>query len=386
MGFYGHKTNGYKTSLDIKITYTDQHAMEQDVNNATIAIGDYVLVNSDKTVWQKTYVEASKKFQYIKLADVDNIVPTFDLIVDAPGDEPSAPKFGPQSTNVHYKLHVQPSWGFRVAEVKEGELSDVKTADGKHLDIYFNNNGFDPKASQSKDNSRENYIKIESAQSGTIYGKDDNNPGEAADDIKEIKISLPAIGNAVSEVYDLIYGSNRDNQQPSMQGYIDFFTNLPQNQIPVASNDKTIIGVDVGTLPLTGLNLEEEIKDEDINIAATDSINTAFVKVTKQFANTDTSIQGVITEFTDEIAATNSRIDKQANWDQEDVNADDYIKNKPDLIVKTTKFTYEKNDNIKFDHFGDNKSEDFDLQALYVKVWNLEKRIQELEANNNSNI
>jgi hypothetical protein len=186
--------------------------MNEDINNETIAIGDCVLVASDNTVWQKTYIEASKEFKYVMLADVNNIIPTFDLIVDAPEEAPLSPYFDSNSTNVHYKMHIQPSWGLRVAEAQAEEGSDLTDSDNNRLAIYFNSNGFKSDVPNSKDNDRENYIKIESAQSGNIYGKDDNNPGAAADDIKEIKISLPAIGNAVSEVYDLIHGINRDNE------------------------------------------------------------------------------------------------------------------------------------------------------------------------------
>lgn len=384
MSFYGNITSNNKTQFKFEKKYATEDVMNTAAAGDGVFVGGYVLVENNSTVWQKIQT-ADSQFKYVMIAELNSVVPTFDLIVDAPGEAPINPQFAPESTNVHYKLHVQPSWGLRVAEATDEEGSDVLD-NNKRLAIYFNNNGFNPDSKDSQDNNRENYIKIESAQSGNIYGKDDNNPGSAADDIKEIKISLPAIGNAVSEVYDLIHGINRDNAQPSMQGYINFFTNLPQNQIPIASDDKTIIGVDVGTLPLTGLNLEEEIKDEDINIAATDSINTAFVKVTKQFTNTDMSIQGAITELTDKITTTNNRIDKQANWNQEDSAADDYIKNKPnftDFVTKATEFTYGKNDNIQFKEFKDDETEDFNIQALYAKVWKLEKRIRDLEMQNN---
>jgi hypothetical protein len=58
------------------------------------------------------------------IAELNSVVPTFDLAVDAPTMTPIAPHFDTDSTNVYYKLHVQPQWGFRVAEANPNEKSD----------------------------------------------------------------------------------------------------------------------------------------------------------------------------------------------------------------------------------------------------------------------
>jgi hypothetical protein len=49
------------------------------------------------------------------IAELNSVVPTFDLTVDAPTMTPIVPHFDADSTNVNYKLHVQPQWGFKVA-------------------------------------------------------------------------------------------------------------------------------------------------------------------------------------------------------------------------------------------------------------------------------
>lgn len=66
----------------------------------------------DSTVWQKTYVDGEPK--YVMIAELNSVVPILDVTADAPTLAPMMPHFDKDSTNVYYKLHMQPSWGFRV--------------------------------------------------------------------------------------------------------------------------------------------------------------------------------------------------------------------------------------------------------------------------------
>lgn len=66
----------------------------------------------DSTVWQKVYKEGQDK--YVMVAELNTIVPTFDIEADAPKMVPLTPHFDADSTNVYYKLHWSPSWGLRV--------------------------------------------------------------------------------------------------------------------------------------------------------------------------------------------------------------------------------------------------------------------------------
>lgn len=77
-----------------------------DVNNYNAARG------YDSTVWQKTY--ASGKPKYVMIAELNSVVPILDVSADAPTLAPVMPHFDKDSTNIYYKLHMQPSWGFRV--------------------------------------------------------------------------------------------------------------------------------------------------------------------------------------------------------------------------------------------------------------------------------
>ena len=69
----------------------------------------------DSTVWQKTYQNNTDK--YVMVAELNTVVPTFDITADAPRMVPLTPHFGADSSNVYYKLHWSPSWGFRVKAV-----------------------------------------------------------------------------------------------------------------------------------------------------------------------------------------------------------------------------------------------------------------------------
>lgn len=66
----------------------------------------------DSTVWQKTYLDGKEK--YVMIAELNTVVPTFDISADAPTEMPITPHFDTDSTNVYYKLHWQPQWGFRI--------------------------------------------------------------------------------------------------------------------------------------------------------------------------------------------------------------------------------------------------------------------------------
>jgi hypothetical protein len=42
------------------------------------------------------------------VAELNSVVPTFDISVDAPTAVPLKPHFDTDTSNVYYKLHVQP--------------------------------------------------------------------------------------------------------------------------------------------------------------------------------------------------------------------------------------------------------------------------------------
>lgn len=82
----------------------------------------------DSTVWQKTYEGNSSK--YVMVAELNTVVPTFDISSDAPSMMPVIPHFDIDSTNVYYNLHWQPQWGFRIKASKASLKTPILANDG----------------------------------------------------------------------------------------------------------------------------------------------------------------------------------------------------------------------------------------------------------------
>ena len=207
----------------------------------------------DSTVWTKASVKKDDGIlvtEYVRIADLNSVVPTFDLETDAPTMKPLIPHFDADSTNVYYKLHTQPQWGLRVAEKEDGKISDSKTEwissnydpttgqlvpsedNGEHeAAIYFNKAAFLPQVDPNRkttngidkkkeDSQEKNYFTINpTGTSGNQYylhtSLDQNGNlqkvyGEAVD-IQEMKINLPAIGNMMSDAWDIIHGPYRND-------------------------------------------------------------------------------------------------------------------------------------------------------------------------------
>lgn len=257
----------------------------------------------DSTVWQKVLQNGYEK--YVMVAELNTVVPTFDLAADAPTQVPLIPHFDVNSTNVYYKLHWQPNWGFRVRTANmlqtpqmgvDGTINDSSTistsndaiqypsdetivwernyydkttndnlvtyaraTDGKitwveknystgskpelPAAIYYNRDGLSPeKVVKSWDNTYENQSELNTAPrrnpsvdpsvdlangkknfvideitlkptglSGQKYQTHAGNESVAAD-TQELSIMLPSIGDAISDIWDLIYGGRATNE------------------------------------------------------------------------------------------------------------------------------------------------------------------------------
>lgn len=273
-------TPGDKT-LDIEIYVGDtskastlRKAYDKDLENPYLS--NYLIDKAqwpemgkgyDSTVWQKIYENGVPK--YINIADLNSVVPTFGIKVDAPSQIPKAPHFDANLTNIYYDLHLQPAWGFRVKEEKNATLSDGTTehirigTDGSILPgttnvpaaIYFNKAAFksqvnvDPKTIKKHSDIDQNYIVLEEAASGRTYSSQhdptENNSTFATkqNDTQELSICLPAIGDMMSDAWDIIHGPDRDNSATeSLQGRLEFFKGLSKNVIPVASTGSALVG------------------------------------------------------------------------------------------------------------------------------------------------
>lgn len=156
----------------------------------------------DSTVWQKYYDDQGND-QYVQIADLNSAAPTFKIAVEAPTEVPIAPHFSDDSTNTLYTLHLQPQWGFKIGDSPYSDLGNGKA-------IYYNKNGFNKKF-RNYDNVNENkdYVGLQKISSGRNYITTDHMGTAQAADIYEFKMILPAIGNAICEFWDMIYGENR---------------------------------------------------------------------------------------------------------------------------------------------------------------------------------
>lgn len=285
----------------------------------------------DGTVWVKTTV--NNEIKYVNIAELNSVVPSFDMVADAPTMSPILPHFDTASNNVYYKLHWQPAWGMRVAEAeqKDGKIySDyvtswsqevynketgkaftqwyfpTETQDGVtgvwralkdkeqvptiNADIYFNKAAFDPQVGKPTINKDVNYRPITLTSSTYVKGKyyyksgnnyfpdnrgfnssrnpyyeklenyigitadglsgneynlhDGTSKTEQQPDTQQIHINLPAIGNMMSEAWDIIHGEKRDNSTvDSLQGRLNFFKNeINSNEIPIQSQENYLVG------------------------------------------------------------------------------------------------------------------------------------------------
>ena len=193
----------------------------------------------DSTVWQKVYMDGVER--YVMIAELNTVVPTFDVSADAPTLSPIIPHFDTKSTDIYYKLHWQPTWGMRVASASNEHPSSDETTvwtrevydsvtgittpyywDYSKNDwvewktgftpadlpaaIYYNQIGFKPEFSTHS--TEQDIINVTpTGVSGNLYNKHDGTQDkEALPDIQEITIMLPSIGNAIATVWDTMYG------------------------------------------------------------------------------------------------------------------------------------------------------------------------------------
>lgn len=239
----------------------------------------------DSTVWQKTYIDGVEK--YVMIAELNSVVPTFDVSADAPTQRPLVPHFDIQSTDVYYKLHWQPSWGFRIKQanlnsnvyfkidlnantyetnryyiydnntytLSDGEFDENKiyydcTTVGSNSSvnnnvypsdewashytydfnpgtgtneqnepqeyaaaIYYNKDGFKKETRTYYTGNYGDSIIIEpTGQSGNEYNiHDGSSNSEVQPDIQEMRILLPSLGNTISDIWDIVYGYDPDN-------------------------------------------------------------------------------------------------------------------------------------------------------------------------------
>ena len=224
-------TSEYQTGSSTAASFKEIVRGDSDIPNYTknynIDINKYGAGRGyDSTVWQKTYVNNVEK--YVMIAELNSVVPTFDVSADAPTTEPIVPHFDAQSTDLYYKLHWQAPWGMRVKQAANASQSDeissytkytynpdtgaeVESSSGNYnADIYYNKAGFD--ITKHNESAVANKITIApTGKSGNLYNKHNGTAETVAkNDIQEVSIVLPVIGNTICKVWDTIYSESRN--------------------------------------------------------------------------------------------------------------------------------------------------------------------------------
>lgn len=257
----------------------------------------------DSTVWQKIYHQGQEKF--VMIAELNTVVPTFDISADAPSMAPILPHFDMDSTNVYYKLHWQPQWGLRVAAANEKivdksgnqilksdettiwakEVYDPTTgrtskqyynaaneewvtytpqsnvndyyvpseADNVPAAIYFNAAALEAQVDEQRNteiglskavNDRDYITLLPTGKSGNQYPMHNGSSRtNDAVDIQEFRINLPSIGNTISAAWDVVHGPQRNNSPAdSLQGRLNFFKEMYPQEIPVQSSGGYLVG------------------------------------------------------------------------------------------------------------------------------------------------
>lgn len=166
----------------------------------------------DATVWEKIYTDG--KGQFIKVANLNGMVPSLEIVADAPSVLPQAPYLDAVSSDTHYRLHMPSNWGFQIKNAEINQETQLPILSDEIIDnipkeIYFNMSGNNIQH-RNYDNITQNEILITpTGESGNTYY---NNSGQTiTQDMLELSVHIPAIGNMLSNGYDLIYGYNNEN-------------------------------------------------------------------------------------------------------------------------------------------------------------------------------
>lgn len=120
----------WKTIAEISENHADLNTDKNFLVNFQTDVSIYGTARGyDSTVWQKVYSGGIEK--YVMVAELNTVVPTFDVTADAPSLIPIMPHFDTDSTNVYYKLHWQPQWGFRIKSARQDLTGPAITINGE---------------------------------------------------------------------------------------------------------------------------------------------------------------------------------------------------------------------------------------------------------------
>ena len=254
----------------------------------------------DSTVWIKQYINNQET--YVQIAELNTVVPNFSIYPLLPQDpyvavDDNSIVYQPgkyyyyDETDSHYKLDNNDIKTEGRVYYLESELGPAITTDQSstnllyklrvptnfQLDlddnnIYYNKEGFS-KTKHCRDNKTENTINYKLSQSGYRFYynvEQDNVVGEPIEDgydRKSLVVKLPALGNAVCDTYDLLYGQNRN----------DSVTNFDKTNIKGALNTlnrkMSLDKLDTNKLIYFSTEIDNDINDNYMKSATIEGDN-----------------------------------------------------------------------------------------------------------------
>ena len=219
-------SEGYALFKSIYSSYSDESITDYELNykqdkEAYPKMPDH---GYDSTIWRKTLRAGKEIYQMIACLNSD--VPSFYIEEDAPSINPMAPHFAPISTNKSLYLHLPANWGLRIKEAKteNGKLlsdlnvaynyveynpakNDVEFKNEKYPGaIYYNKDGFDSLYNNTDKTTVSEISLLPTGESGKLYYNHQTKAHEIQKDIQELKFYLPEIGNAIADLWNIVYG------------------------------------------------------------------------------------------------------------------------------------------------------------------------------------
>lgn len=206
----------------------------------------------DGTIWMKTYIEVEDKDgvkykeQYIYVGSLNASMPALKVTPEAPEGGFRLPHLSTTESDT-YDLHITTPYGFRVGKTSPETVSE-KDSNGQLIPtfdengnptggyasvadstiqwkspavsdtddnktIYYNKAGFDV-TKNNIDKETSNLLTCDlTGYSGQRYAVCDaagKTEEKAMPDIYELQMRLPALGNAVAELWNLAYGEDRN--------------------------------------------------------------------------------------------------------------------------------------------------------------------------------
>ena len=185
----------------------------------------------DSTAWVKRYDTVNNTYKYTMIAELNTVVPELHVLIDPPQEKAHAPYWDHESTNLDYYLHLAGNYHDTIKRAASKEVSDEtvnrlnpqwtydpikgiedykSTTEAINADIFYNKAGFNPDV--HKYVTMDDAINFAETSGGRRYATDVFHPHAKVDqlDTREWYIRLPSIGNAICQVWDKMYGEDRN--------------------------------------------------------------------------------------------------------------------------------------------------------------------------------